>query len=402
MLVLILQSIQKRKKKLALIVIQFIIGFCSLLFSMCTIENLLQYKENVERLAPLDTYHIYMDYDIGDISQESIKRFESIIDLLKSDKSIEQVGIFERKEMYITNQTKADVQVSVMMANNDLLKINKFIMSSGSCDELLGYNDKDKIIPVVISSGLEKEYIVGNTYEFIEFVNQGEEEKVTFKVVGVLSPSVKYWQGGSNMITETISDKFEFIIAPKYKEFSSIIPYTTNVLIRLSEENGKANAVKSIDKIYEKEELNIEAHRLDEEVEKYYSRQRVIVVATIAFALIILFLSILGCIGTILSSIVSRKKEFGIYFSLGVSKKHLIYLVCGEVLILFLFSFLLASILSTGLIQMFLSEEGFAITIRVIGVSFGSMFVCALLCVLAPLRKMLSLQPVDLLYEREQ
>ena len=74
---------------------------------------------------------------------------------------------------------------------------------------------------------------------------------------------------------------------------------------------------------------------MKKQIEEYYNGQKTFIFVLIFFAVILLFLSVLGCIGTILASIMQRKEEFGIYVSMGFTKRKLARLILGELGCLF-------------------------------------------------------------------
>lgn len=81
---------------------------------------------------------------------------------------------------------------------------------------------------------------------------------------------------------------------------------------------------------------------MKKQIEEYYNGQETFILVLIFFAVILLFLSVLGCIGTILASIMQRKEEFGIYVSMGFTKRKLARLILGELGCLFAACFILA------------------------------------------------------------
>lgn len=83
-----------------------------------------------------------------------------------------------------------------------------------------------------------------------------------------------------------------------------------------------------------------------------------------------------------------RKKEFEIYYSLGLTKKHIIRMVQGEIFLIFLISFFVSTILSNILFQLFLTEADFVLNGDVIGSAFLILLLCVLVCTLVPFAKL--------------
>ena len=92
MIKIILQSMKSRRLNNILMVIQFTVGFAALLVGIGCVENVLQYKRNVESLAPLETVHISVgEYGFSDnpaaMRQAGIAyATEQIIDLIANGK----------------------------------------------------------------------------------------------------------------------------------------------------------------------------------------------------------------------------------------------------------------------------------------------------------------------------
>ena len=116
------------------------------------------------------------------------------------------------------------------------------------------------------------------------------------------------------------------------------------------------------------------------------------------FAIIIIVLSLLGTIGTILSNLVLRKREFGIYYAMGLSKKHLLTMILGEGMVMFFISFVI-SIAGSLAVTFFMASEGFKITLENVAITLLVMIVCMVVCELLPMRKIAGQEPVELINE---
>jgi len=400
MLSIILESFKKRKKKFSLIMIQFIVGFCALLFALSAVDHLMEYKRSVERLAPLDSIHLYMQTDdLPGPSAAQIQKYENILTEIQEEVALDRLGMFEELYVREINDNTINTKMSVLMMNQDMLNMFDFDFSQGDKNKLIDYCMNDQTIPIIISSSLTNTYEMGGLYD-ICFYDESQQ-KYRVQIVGVLKKSMGIWTGGSSMITDSIATGKDVMIAPVFNGFSSDIPYTCNMVLDFSSTEDLNETMEEIQSILAKEDLSAQYRTLNEEIQQYYSRQKTVVVATIVFAIIILLLSVLGCIGTILLSTLSRKKEFGIYFSLGCTMKHVMALAIGEISIIFITSFAVATIKSILLINFVVAGSEFHISFLVVGVSFFIMAICALLCTLVPLRYIGKMQPISLITERD-
>ena len=113
--------------------------------------------------------------------------------------------------------------------------------------------------------------------------------------------------------------------------------------------------------------------------DRYYNKQKTVILATMIFAIIIIVLSLLGTIGTILSNLVLRKREFGIHYAMGLSKKHLLIMTLGEGMVMFFISFVI-SIAGSLAVTFFMASEGFKITLENVAITLLVMIVCMVVC----------------------
>lgn len=398
MLRLIKMSLQKQRKKLLLIVIQFFIGFSALMFGMSAINNLLSFKESIKRLAPLDAIQIAGDLDnIDNYEEERIKLYEDIVKQLRENKYIEKIGIYDNLRIKFTPAVTYDNKETLLMANRDILELADFKLKQGSPDKVLNYSRQDKVIPVIVSFSMGKKYPMDTEFKIYDEENKSH----LVKVAGVMDSSMVFWEGYSWPMTEGLNSKEAYIIAPEFKDFTSTDPYSYNLLITLKRASDTGQAMESIEKIYDEHNIPVMFQTIKEEVDVYYVRQKPVVIFTILFSLLLLTLSILGCAGTILSSIINRKYEFGIYFAMGFTKRDMAVLAAGEMAVLFLISYLASALIAGFGITFFLKDLGFTMGPSVILAAFGIMLVCMLLCTLVPVCKISRFQPIDLLSGRD-
>ena len=109
-----------------------------------------------------------------------------------------------------------------------------------------------------------------------------------------------------------------------------------------------------------------------------------------------MLLSILGCTGTLLSNIIVRKKEFGVYYSLGLQVNKLTELVILEGGVIFGVSFLLSVLFGKIVEFMFLAKEKIYVTGDAFLLAFVIMGVCVIVCSVAPIKVINRLDPIEL------
>lgn len=391
------------KNKFILLIVQFTIGFAALLFGLSCIFNLLQFKRSVESLVPLDTIHAYIN-EHDDVSEQNINKFNeynSVFRQLKEKNLVEKLAIFETMYVYDNpNRQDKNNESRLYILNDDSIGMSKLTLYEGSSDS---FNTKiqsqsDTMIPILVSYALRDQYKVGNNYNlyYINSITQKNEE-IEVKVVGVLGASVLFWNGGSTYISENINNNKEFILAPQFKDFESAMTFENNSLLKLPEIETREVSLEKITSFFEQNGLNIQYTTLQDEVDSYYESQKVVIISTITFAAILLLLSLLGSIGAILTNISTRYKDFGIYYALGLSKRNIIRLVLGEIILVFGASYLLSLAICKVLFTTLLVNESLSLSLSVTFIAFFIMILCIVLATIIPFLKLKRIEPIELI-----
>lgn len=399
MIELIHISLKQQKKKIILLFIQFFIGFFALFYSVAMVENLLQYKEQIEKMVPLNTMQIldYTEYDVNE-SDAIIKKYQKSVEELKKSEEIEQVGVFQRNYFQPLDN---DILIEGIEIYEDYLSMVDINLSKGSTEELVHYNGTQKEIPVVVTTEMAKTYPYDSEFRLMR-QGSGESESMTYKVVGVMSEISKYFRGNMIPISDSVgTGDAMFFITTSAGKCESIEAYQYNTIIGAKKGKSIKSVSEEIGKIYGKNHIFIETMTLEEQVEEYYKGQRTFVMSISCFAGILLILSVLGCIGTLMASILQRKEEFGIYITLGFSVKKLMILVFYETLSIFMAAFIFSAIGCGYLLSIVALITKVRMNIRIISTGFICMVICVICSLLLPLRKIYELQPIEMIEERE-
>jgi len=396
---LIYQSIVKKKGKFLLLLIQFTIGFAALIFGLSSIFNLLQYKKSIEELAPLDTVHAYINEgdELSENNIDMFNKYSKVFNQLKDKNLVEKLGLFEKMYVYENPQTTKN-ESHLYILNNDSIKMSNLTLQEGTIKPIKAAVHSLENIPVVVSDAMKKQYKIGKTYQLYYINNHSNQsEKLSIKVVGVLASSVHFWPGGSTYMSENINNNKEFILAPQFKEFEVAMSYAYNSLIQLPSYETRATDLRRIQLLFKHNGLDLQYTTLQDEVDSYYEAQKVVIISTITFAAILLLLSLLGCIGAILASISTRYKEFGIYYSLGFTKKHIIELVYGEIITVFATAFIIALIICKILFVTLFANEALIMNLSVIAIAFVIMIICIMLSIIMPFIKLKKIEPIEMI-----
>ena len=399
MISIILKSFKIHKKKSVLNIIQFSIAFFSLLLSICMVQQVLEYRRNIESIMDSDTVQMSVTEDESDdeedgevVGKEPPKtqkdKYSTIYDEIKSDTNV-SIGILDNISVYDEN----NMVDNAIMVNKDFINMAKWKFQDGNIEKLVNYNDDD-VIPVIVSYSLRDKYKLNEKYN-IEYMIDEDTYNVTIMVVAVADKNSYIFTGNATCISDTIKNKEDFMIFPKIADFSDLA-YENNVLIKAN--SNLENIEDRLSDEYENVGKNIQFISLESQIEQYYNKQKTVILATMIFAIIIIVLSLLGTIGTILSNLVLRKREFGIYYAMGLSKKHLLIMTLGEGMVMFVISFVI-SIAGSLAVTFFMVAEGFKITLENVAITLLVMIVCMVVCELLPMRKIAGQEPVELINE---
>ena len=399
MISIILKSFKIHKKKSVLNIIQFSIAFFSLLLSICMVQQVLEYRRNIESIMDSDTVQMSVTEDESDdeedgevVGKEPPKtqkdKYSTIYDEIKSDTNV-SIGILDNISVYDEN----NMVDNAIMVNKDFINMAKWKFQDGNIEKLVNYNDDD-VIPVIVSYSLRDKYKLNEKYN-IEYMIDEDTYNATIMVVVVADKNSYIFTGNATCISDTIKNKEDFMVFPKIADFSDLA-YENNVLIKAN--SDMENIEDRLSDEYENVGKNIQFISLESQIEQYYNKQKTVILATMIFAIIIIVLSLLGTIGTILSNLVLRKREFGIYYAMGLSKKHLLIMTLGEGMVMFFISFVI-SIAGSLAVTFFMASEGFKITLENVAITLLVMIVCMVVCELLPMRKIAGQEPVELINE---
>ncbi len=402
MLKIILKNLKMHKGKNSLIIIQFSIVFLAFLVSLSLLDSMLTHKKQIENIIDLNLIQLNTEVndDFTEEMTEDITEEYSDLDSKIINEKLEQIkkntdakiGIMERIQVY---KKEDEISTRVIMANRDFLEMLKFKPVQGTMNQLIEYKGEE-VVPILISESLKNKYEINKTYDWEYLDDNDNTKKIKVKVVAIAPDKIGMFNGNSTYITETFNNGEDFVILPKITNFSmEALQY--NVLIGIKNDLDKV--FSEIKKVYNNTGIIVGYKTLRQQIEEYYKTQKVVVVSTLGFALIITVLSILGCIGTTMANIVLQKKEFGIYYSMGMPKRKLLAMIMGEGIVLLTISFLVSVILGIIATMTILSGE-LSIQPRSMAVVIIIMIICVVFSQWMPVRKISKIEPIELISER--
>ena len=226
MISIILKSFKIHKKKSVLNIIQFSIAFFSLLLSICMVQQVLEYRRNIESIMDSDTVQMSVTEDESDdeedgevVGKEPPKtqkdKYSTIYDEIKSDTNV-SIGILDNISVYDEN----NMVDNAIMVNKDFINMAKWKFQDGNIEKLVNYNDDD-VIPVIVSYSLRDKYKLNEKYN-IEYMIDEDTYNATIMVVAVADKNSYIFTGNATCISDTIKNKEDFMVFPKIADFSDL------------------------------------------------------------------------------------------------------------------------------------------------------------------------------------
>lgn len=397
MLRIILVSLRKRVKRFALVFVQFFIGLTVLLFGMFSVERFFRYERNVEQVLPADMLHLMgeeeMETGAGDDMEDGPVEetgkgaydYERVMEEVRREVPGLKLGVFENVLI-----EAGDEEASFLMCSREVLEMVHISADQSEMELLADYKGGDTV-PVLVSSDLAEDYEVGEEYPFPDDT-MPQFASCRMRIAGIMEEGAGLCMGGSSDLSSSIKTAEHTIVGPEIFAFDPDYAYEYN-LVCLAAEGTDREELKTE---FSKRGWDVGIQSVREEIQKYFEREKTVMFGAIGFSAILLVLSAVGCVGTLLSMVLSRKKEFGIYFSLGMKKRDLAVMVLGEVSVIFLASYLGALCAFTVIVQAGMDGAGF-VPAASMTMTMAVMFLCAVLCVILPVRKIMRWKPVELL-----
>lgn len=397
MLRIILVSLRKRVKRFALVFVQFFIGLTVLLFGMFSVERFFRYERNVEQVLPADMLHLMgeeeMETGAGDDMEDGPVEetgkgaydYERVMEEVRREVPGLKLGVFENVLI-----EAGDEEASFLMCSREVLEMVHISADQSEMELLADYKGGDTV-PVLVSSDLAEDYEVGEEYPFPDDT-MPQFASYRMRIAGIMGEGAGLCMGGSSDLSSSIKTAERTIVGPELFAFDPDYAYEYNLVCLAAEGTDR----EELKKEFSKRGWDVGIQSVREEIQKYFEREKTVMFGAIGFSAILLVLSAVGCVGTLLSMVLSRKKEFGIYFSLGMKKRDLAVMVLGEVSVIFLASYLGALCAFTVIVQAGMDGAGF-VPAASMTITMAVMFLCAVLCVILPVRKIMRWKPVELL-----
>lgn len=387
---MIIKSHTKQKNKSILILIQLFIASFSICIGLGLLEFNISHITQVKSVFSLDT--LCMNINISakgeSLSKEQKIMLENLYKYIKNDNRVSSIGSYDTG--YIKSETSDRPDnlyrnVKIIAIDNDLMNLFNNSKNIGTTKDY-----ENKSIPVLVGKKVENIIPIGSSKSII--LNSGNKE-YPVTVNGVIKKHTFFLTSGFGYIVSKYIEKpDDNIIVVLPKDEPSL--FKNQLLINLKNNFDEASFKKDLNETLNKYNMTGSVHNINDELNLYINRNKIPIMSCIGISVILLILSSFGLIGVILSSIIRRKIEFGIRYSIGATPKNIMQLIVGEILFLFIVGNFLGIMLAL-IISLF--SSGIKIGMITIFASTVIMLIFCFLASLMPAIKIIRIEPVKLI-----
>lgn len=411
---MIYKSLEKQKSKTVFLIFELTLGFLIMFLILGSIEHYSQAIDKSLEVIKPNIFEVYWNPK-GSFSKDEkltmsfcnekdnnqdwhVTAPKDTLNILKSDRRIKSIGKTFATVINPKSSNKNYIQANVL---NLLIICNDYNASKFYNYKIIKgknfvdyyKNNKDEVIPILIGPPLEKKNPIGSIVEIPYCTNPKTKKPLKFRVIGVLDPSMPTVE--DSIVNEGVDNNGYVVIMPKLvmynkeKEgrFDSIFFELRNLKDAKFVKKELSNRLGYCDVDIQNESKHLVNEKKGNIEQK---------VGIVVYSIIMLILSSFGIISISLSSLMKRKKEIGVRFAMGAKKSHIIILLCGEFIGLFIISGLISLVLSYIFSKM---NGSMLIDLKVIGFVFCAIFIFMIISILPLLCKLFKLTPIQFIKE---
>lgn len=395
---MIVKSHIKQKKRSVLILIQLSVAFFSFSVGLGFIEVSIKHVNDVKSIISTNSINLYsLEESSSDINEEKKNKLLEFYKDLREDKRILYMGSYMEgyiKSQYSDRQDEEFRDVKVIGIDNELANmLNIKTSNNKTLDSLSNNANKNSVIPVIVGENVAKKIALSST-KTIMFSNN---LKYNVKISAILKKNSNFFQDGNGKyITRNINklDDYIVFVLPKGEKTAFENVWTSNILIQLKNDTDNKNFISSVQNSYMKHNLEVNIGFIKDEIDDFVNRNKPIIGFAIGFSIIIFILSCFGLTGVVLASILRRKLEFGVRYSIGATPKKIITLIIGEIMCLFILGGIVGNILA---IILSLITGAIGVGVFTVGISTFIMIIFGVLCSVFPALKIAKMKPIELI-----
>jgi ABC-type lipoprotein release transport system permease subunit len=420
------QSVRKQGVRPVLIILQLFVGFTALAFGIGMVESTNGFIERAKGIASVDIVQnqVYPDESntspftqakTPGVTTQSLQSFYEFVQhspmvqsagtYLGSILSVDELrGIPKLSDQVnsIDQGMEHNGRVPFTFLDAQFLTQQQIEVTAGRSISAqdISPSPKDEI-PVLVGAKIAEHQPLGSTLsiQLPEYRTMTAVPK-KLKVVGVLPKGFVFWRSGSRDLSQAVVQDDAMVVAPMQAEQEVGEALKTRVTESMqihlkSMQDFQAFQASYIAKL---NELGMNGYLLtmQDQIDYYKTANRVPMLFSIFFALLMLSMSAFGLLGVILAMTVRRQREFGIRYALGATPSHLAMLVGGEVLLLILCGAVLGTAAAIGLSKM-LPETSIEIGPMTCLAVLISVLVIGLISALLPVLRTAKLEPITLI-----
>ncbi|NYC71662.1 putative ABC transport system permease protein [Clostridium beijerinckii] len=404
-----LKNLYIRKKIMLLLLFQAIvyIFFLMNLFSMSMFKS--NFTKNYKENFPLENGAYIKDGIDSEKLEKEIGNVRKFIDYIEDNKNIKsyRLSVIDRlsTEEFNINTDDFKQQHTVNMDYKNFIplyrinygyysEIEKNIYGSGLKKE--DFDKDNEFTPVILGEIFKKNYKIGD-------IISNDDKSSKFKVVGFLKKDILILDG-MNPAESTKSSEKGFII-PLTKTFLNeenyMLPHSMKNMVFTFNNNLDNSAV--IKQIIDKGKelgMNLEINNFydslntfinDVDIQIRFESVKVLIYTLLSFGVFTL---------SFIYLINNRKREVGILYSLGASKKNIIFMFCLDMVLIIGLAYLLSipiyMYFGETVIYFFIND----FNIINLGAPFLIMLLISLLSLIIPINNIIKLKPNELIRGR--
>jgi len=360
---IIFSSFLKRKLTYLLIVIQLVITFL-MLIKVFTNISVFYYQENsIKKYTNLDmnkTVRVIFEY--SEDTPSLVDKFNVLKQYINSLEGVRGYGGYDGTGMYIND----------LAENEDYINLNKKIYKDTFREENPGiseifYTDEIcyNILDIEIYEGRSLNKDDFNTdnveeipilagYKYKDIIKLGTvltvgDQKEKFKVVGIMKPNNKWFSDDDyiRLPLEDIDSRFIIPFTPTQKnDLMSTLCMLHKMFFVLDSSDDFLTLSEQIERKALDLGLKVSCVTMAQELQEYKNEKLETFKINIFISIFFMIAALSGTTAVILSSIIQRKREFGIRLATGASINSLKIIIVGEIMLITIISAIVAFAIS--------------------------------------------------------
>lgn len=367
-----IRAIIKSKMFSLIISIQLIVAFFTLIAAINMIggslNQLIRFKSIFNENSTIIIHSAEKDNSSVEIDEANKQKIFRYYEELLRDKNISKMGIMNTNSIKyesiqdlecISDGEKSGFVNTIFADENFYRYIENIVLISGRnfLNEDFNKTEKD-IVPVIISEDLMKYLALGDIFD-------GK-----YEVIGILKNNNKLFYNNNGNLYLGVTQKENTIIIPvNYKDEKNIDyvinNFMNNAIITLKDQSLTNQYIEKLNNDFANISLmNLKVTKVINEKNQFMELTRNGIVATVSISGLLIIYSFFGIMSIILTSLIRRKKEFGVKLSFGWTIRDICIQVIQEIFLIVISSYVISVLLSLILLK----DEMYQLNIYIYGV----------------------------------